>query len=88
MAKFRVQIKRNERREPLINREIQAATPDAALTIGIEKGLSEICDFTPDTARVVELGGDRRAPKEAKMIPTGKTYRFEWIAARATPKAA
>lgn len=88
MAKFRVQIKRNERREPLINREIQAANPDAALTIGIEKGLNEICDFTPDTARVVELGGDRRAAKEAKMIPSGKTYRFEWIAARATPKAA
>src|SRR4051812_13528097 len=88
MAKFRVQIKRKERREPLINREIQAASADAALTIGIDKGLSEIYDFTPDTARVVELGGDRRAPTEAKMIPSGKSYRFEWIAVRAKPKAA
>ena len=38
MAKFRVQIKRKARREPLINREIQAANADAALNIGIDKG--------------------------------------------------
>jgi hypothetical protein len=88
MAKYRVQIKRKERREPLINRELQAPSADAALTMGIEKGMSEICDFTPDTARVVELGGDRRPPQEAKVIPAGKTYRFEWIAVRTTPKAA
>jgi len=88
MAKYRVQIKRKERREPLINREIQAASPDAALTIGIEKGLNEIFDFTPETARVAELGGDRCPPKEAKMIPSGKTYRFEWVAVTTKPKAA
>lgn len=88
MAKYRVQIKRKERREPLINREVQAASADAALTIGIEKGMSEICDFTPDSARVVELGGERRPAQEAKMIPAGKSYRFEWIAVRTTPKAA
>ena len=88
MAKYRVQIKRKERREPLINREIQAASPDAALSIGIEKGISEVYDFTPDTARVAELGGDRHPPKEAKMIPSGKTYHFEWIAVAAKPKAA
>jgi hypothetical protein len=83
-----VQIKRKERREPLINREVQAASPDAALNIGIEKGMSEIADFTPDTARVAELGGGRSAPQEAKMIPSGKSYRFEWIVATKTPKAA
>jgi hypothetical protein len=88
MAKYRVQIKRKERREPLINREVQAASPDAALNIGIEKGMSEISDFTPDSARVVELGGARTPPQEAKMIRDGKSYRFEWIAVRATPKAA
>ena len=88
MAKYRVQIKRKERREPLINREIQAASPDAALTIGIEKWINEIYDFTPDTARVAELGGDRHPPQEAKMIPAGKTYRFEWIAVTTRPKAA
>jgi hypothetical protein len=88
MAKYRVQIKRKERREPLINRELQAASADAALTMGIEKGMNEICDFTPDSARVVELGGERRPAQEAKMIPAGKGYRFEWIAVRTTPKAA
>ena len=88
MAKYRVQIKRKERREPLINREIQAASPDAALAIGIEKGMNEIHDFTPDTARVAELGGDRHPPKEAKMIANGKTYRFEWIAVTTKAKAA
>lgn len=88
MAKYRVQIKRKARREPLINREIQAASPDAALNIGIEKGLSEIYDFTPDSARVAELGGDRHPAQEAKMIPSGKTYRFEWIAVTTKPKAA
>ena len=88
MAKYRVQIKRKERREPLINREIQAARPDAALTSGIEKGMNEIYDFTPDTARVAELGGDRHPPKEAKMIASGKSYRFEWIAVTTRPKAA
>ena len=88
MAKFRVQIKRKARREPLINREIQAASPDAALAIGIEKGLSEIHAFTPDSARVAELGGDRHPPKDAQLIPSGKTYRFEWITATAKPQAA
>jgi len=44
--------------------------------------------FTPDSARVVELGGERRPAQEAKMIPAGKGYRFEWIAVRTTPKAA
>lgn len=88
MAKYRVQIKRKARREPLINREIQAATADVALSIGIEKGVNEIYDFTPDTARVTELGGDRAAPKDAKMIPNGKTFRFEWVAVTKAPKAA
>ncbi|HEY8926114.1 MAG TPA: hypothetical protein VIU64_17135 [Polyangia bacterium] len=50
--------------------------------------MNEIYDFTPDTARVAELGGDRHPPKEAKMIASGKTYRFEWIAVTARPKAA
>ena len=88
MAKYRVQIKRKERREPLINREIQAASADAALNIGIEKGLSEIHAFTPDSARVAELGGDRHPSQDAKLIPSGKTYRFEWVTVTSKPKAA
>jgi hypothetical protein len=78
MTKYRVQIRRKERREPMINRDIAATSHDDALTKGIAKGIAELYDFTPHTARVTELGG-RSVPHEANVLPSGKDYRFEWV---------
>jgi hypothetical protein len=86
MTKFRVQIRRKQRREPMINRDIAATSHDDALNKGIAKGIAELYDFTPHTARVTELGG-RNVPREANVIASGKDYRFEWVVVT-TPKAA
>jgi hypothetical protein len=78
MTKYRVQIRRKERKDPVINRDIAATSHDDALAKGIAKGMAELYDFTPHTARVTELGG-RNVPHEAKVLPSGKDYRFEWV---------